>query len=305
MAINVLLTGGTGFLGKILHTALEQPVSGWCVDTLGRGAGADYEYDLQNDGSLRLNKAYDMVIHAAGKAHVVPKTAAEKEAFFKVNLEGTKHLCEVLERNGLTKSFVFISTVAVYGVDAGENISEVHTLGGTTPYAQSKIQAEHWLQEWAARHNVVLSILRLPLVAGPEAPGNLGAMVNGIRSGKYLRIGKAQAKKSVVWAADIAGIMPALLHTGGIFNLTDGRHPSFSDLEESISSALHKSSPRSIPMGAAKLLALAGDVVGNRFPINSDKLNKITSTLTFSDNKARTQLGWHPSSVTDRLSAAL
>lgn len=305
MATRVLLTGGTGFLGHILHTELEHPGTGWVVDTLGRGLDADYTFDIQKDTGLSLKGRYDMVIHAAGKAHAVPKTPAEKEAFFKVNLEGTKRFCSVLEKNGLPQSFVFISTVAVYGVDAGENIPESHALTGATPYAVSKIQAEQYLHEWASKHNIILSVLRLPLVAGPEAPGNLGAMVAGIRSGKYLRIGKAQAKKSVVWAADIAGIIPALLQRGGTFNLTDGRHPSFGELEESISKSLHKNAPKAIPMIAAKLLAWVGDVIGQKFPINSDKLNKITSTLTFSDEKARKELGWKPSSVTDRLSVLL
>ncbi len=37
--------------------------------------------------------------------------------------------------------------------------------------------------------------------------------------------------------------------------------------------------------------------MGNFFPINSNKLFKITSTLTFDDRKARNNFGWNPNSV--------
>lgn len=37
-----------------------------------------------------LYERYDIVLHAAGKAHSIPKTDAERQAFFDVNLQGTK-----------------------------------------------------------------------------------------------------------------------------------------------------------------------------------------------------------------------
>ncbi|MEP7106937.1 MAG: hypothetical protein ABI760_03130 [Ferruginibacter sp.] len=48
----------------------------------------------------------------------------------------------------------------------------------------------------------------------------------------------------------------------------------------------------SLPILAAKLPGIAGDIFGTIFPINSDKLKKITSTLTFDDTRARTKLEW-------------
>src|SRR5690606_24129185 len=102
----------------------------------------------------------------------------------------TRNLCRALEGLGnVPKSFIFISSVAVYGLQEGEGVGENHPLNGTTPYAESKILAESWLKQWAAENNVILSILRLPLIVGPNPPGNLGAMINGIKSRKYLSIG--------------------------------------------------------------------------------------------------------------------
>jgi nucleoside-diphosphate-sugar epimerase len=244
----------------------------------------------------------DIVIHCAGKAHSIPRTGQEAKVFFDVNFEGTKNLCSAINSlQQIPKAFIFISTVAVYGVDEGELIPEGHQLNGSTPYARSKILAENWLQAWAKENDVILSILRLPLVAGDRPPGNLGAMLKGISSGRYASIGKANARKSMVWAADIAPIVSKLALEGGIYNLTDGYHPTFGELEHRISFLLGKRDPVRIPMNFAKGIAFLGDILGNRSPINSDKLRKITSTLTFDDMKAKKVLDWQPNKVLDKL----
>lgn len=291
----LLLTGASGFLGRNIIPELRKSYE---VTSLGRSSDNDVIADLSEEEPV-LKERYDVVVHAAGKAHVVPKTEAEKSAFYKVNLGGTKHLCAALEASGLPSCFVFISTVAVYGLDTGENISEEVELKGKTPYAESKVQAERYLQEWCALHGVALSILRLPLVAGANPPGNLGAMVRGIKTGRYLSIGKAQSKKSVVMAVDVARVIPALETNPDIYNLTDGYDPSFGELESLMSHMLGKRRPIAIPYWLACAMAKCGDLIGRKAPINSYKLGKIVNPLTFSSDKAQKTLGWTPLLVLD------
>ncbi|MEP7106931.1 MAG: hypothetical protein ABI760_03100 [Ferruginibacter sp.] len=93
--------------------------------------------------------------------------------------------------------------------------------------------------------------------------------------------------------------------TGGTFNLTDGHHPSFKQLEFVISKQFSKRKPVTMPVYVAKILAIAGNLLGNRFSIKSDKLKKITSALTFDDIKACNLLGWKPSLILDKLSEPL
>lgn len=295
---NVLLTGGSGFLGNQFTKVLE--TTGLTIR--GLEAAGTQKIDISNPFRLDTRRKHSLVIHLAGKAHSVPNNEAAKNAFYKVNVDGTKNLCFALEQLvEPPKSFIFISTVAVYGLEEGELINETCKLNGHTPYADSKILAEEWLRHWADEHSVKLGILRLPLIVGPNPPGNLGAMIKGIKSGKYLSIGQARARKSMVWAEDVARIIPILAEKGGTFNLTDGHHPTFGELEEAIAKTLDKRMPLKIPHWAAKGLALTGDIVGSRFPINSDKLRKITSTLTFDDSKARNILGWNPTPVLSKI----
>ena len=291
--MTLLFTGASGFLGNNIIHLLNGTYN---IISVGLSPQDTYLVDIATDIPT-FTDAFDVVFHAAGKAHSVPKTEAEKRLFFDVNLQGTKNLCTALERSGIPKAFIFISTVAVYGCDSGENITEEHPLNGTTPYALSKIKAEKYLEGWCAMHNVKLSILRPSLIAGPNPPGNLGAMIRGIRNGKYLSIAGGKARKSVLMVQDIANLLPMLIEKGGIYNVCDSYQPSFRELEMVICKQLSRKGPISIPYWLAKSMAVVGDCLGEKAPINSLKLRKITSSLTFSNEKATRELGWKPMSV--------
>lgn len=291
--MKLLFTGASGFLGNNVRPLLEGMYE---VTTVGLLPQDDYTVNIAKEVP-ELNGRYDVVLHAAGKAHSVPKTEAEKQVFFDVNLQGTKNLCAALERAGVPKSLVFISTVAVYGCDYGENITEEHPLEGTTPYAKSKRFAEEYLQKWCYEHQVILGIIRPSLIAGPNPPGNLGAMIDGIGRGRYLSIAGGKARKSVLMVQDIARLLPLLAEKGGVYNVCDGKQPTFRELESVICRQLNKGLPLSIPYWMAKCLALAGDCLGKKAPINSLKLDKITKSLTFSNEKAVRELGWKPTDV--------
>lgn len=289
----LLFTGGTGFLGKNVRPILDILYE---VTTCGITQDDMIKANLAKEIPV-LNQHYDVVLHACGKAHVVPNTEAERQAFFDVNYQGTVNLCSALEKVGVPKAIVFISTVAVYGCDFGKLITEEHPLLGTSPYAKSKIMAEEYLTEWSKKNNVVLSILRPSLLAGKDAPGNLGAMVNGVRKGFYMNIAGGKVVKSILMAQDIANIIPSLVKKGGIYNVCDTFQPTFGQISESVAKQLGKHKPISIPYWVAWCMAKVGDLLGNKSPINSYKLEKMTKSLTFSNEKARLELDWEPMDV--------
>ena len=122
-------------------------------------------------------------------------------------------------------------------------------------------------------------------------------MINGIRYGQYFGIAGSQARKSVLMVQDIAKLVPLLVEKGGIYNVCDSYQPTFRELETVICNQLDKSLPLSIPYWIAKCMALVGDCLGKKAPINSLKLKKITRSLTFSNEKAMRELGWKPTNV--------
>ena len=201
----------------------------------------------------------------------------------------------------ISKRFVFISSVAVYGKEEGNLIDENTPLSGDTPYAKSKINTEELLKSWTSENNIILTNLRLPLVVGESPPGNLGAMIRMLKRGLYLGIGSGATRKSMVLAEDVGHFIPVVAAIGGTYNLTDGHHPSMLELECAIAEKLHKSKPWRLPDLFIRIMAGAGDFLGDRFPVNSKQFAKLTSTLTFSDARARNMAGWSPHSVINHL----
>lgn len=289
----LLFTGASGFLGYNIRPILEQSYD---IHTIGLTDDDDIKINMAKEVPS-INTHYDVVLHAAGKAHTVPKTEAEKQVFYDVNYQGTVNLCQALEKAGIPKSLVFISTVAVYGCEFGELITEEHPLAGNTPYAESKVMAEEYLTKWCKKNKVVLSIIRPSLLAGRKAPGNLGAMVEGIKKGFYLNIAGGKMRKSILMADDIAYLLPLLENKGGTYNVCDTHQPTFGEISASIAKQLGKQKPISIPYWMAWCMAKVGDLLGAKAPINSYKLEKMTKSLTFSNEKARKELGWEPMDV--------
>ncbi|MCV9927435.1 NAD-dependent epimerase/dehydratase family protein [Flavobacterium sp. LS1R49] len=291
--MKILLTGSSGFLGKILKNNFVNDE----VLELNRKNG-NFQYALEKEIPC-FNHFFDLIIHCAGKAHSVPKTEIDKQEFYNVNVIGTVNLLKGLENSGLPNRFVFISSVSVYGLSSGNNINEDYPLLAKDPYGSSKIEAEELVQKWCNDNKVICTILRLPLLVGKKPPGNLGSMVKAINKGYYFNIGGGAARKSMVLAKDVASFISIVAPLGGIYNLTDGVHPSFNTLSLAISK--NQKEQFNLPLPIAKLIGKIGDFLGNKTPVNTQKIKKITLDLTFDDSKARTLLNWKPQSVLDYL----
>jgi nucleoside-diphosphate-sugar epimerase len=143
--MKVLLTGSSGFLGsEILKYFIQNNID---IKTLGRSVSNNIRIDLVKD-TYNINTNFDLIVHSAGKAH-----DNNNYSFHDVNYLGTKNLLNSLITNP-PKSFVFISTVAVYGRNEGELITEKHPLTAIDDYGKSKIDAEKLIINWCNKFNV-------------------------------------------------------------------------------------------------------------------------------------------------------
>lgn len=292
--MKILVTGSNGFLGKLISTELQNENE---IFGLSRNSD-DYKISLEKEIPFFSN-AFEVVVHAAGKAHSIPKTEIESKIFYDVNVIGTQNLLKGLDNSNIPDKFIFISSVSVYGQDMGQNIDENHPLKARDPYGLSKIEAEEIVINWCKKNKVVCTILRLPLLVGKDAPGNLGAMIKGITKGYYFNIGGGKAKKSMVLGKDVASLIMKVAPIGGIYNVTDGCHPNFAELSLAIARNKNKKKPSNLPMRIALLIGKLGDFFGKIAPFDSLKIKKMTSDLTFDDTKARRMLDWRPQSVVD------
>lgn len=283
----ILITGYSGFLGRCVLDYLQKKHTE--IIKLGRDENSDIKWDLSSNVTQEINA--EIVIHIAGKAHSIPKTKKDIEYFFEVNFHGTRKLVESLNLKKL-KSFIFISTVAVYGLDSGDLVDESYPLLGSSPYSLSKIKAEKYLVNFGKINNINIVILRLPLITGANPIGNLKNITDAIKKRYYFRIGNGNAKRSIVSANDVAKLIPHLFNLSGIYNFTDCNHPMIRDIDSAIAIKYNRKI-KSLPLILMKLIGKLGDIL-TFLPFNSLIFNKLTRNLTFSNKKIINEIGYRP-----------
>lgn len=140
----ILVTGGTGFLGKEIVNCLVK--DGFSVKVLTRDNSpyintSNIEYvngDILDIDSLKkeIDGCYGL-IHSAGE-----KTDASKMQL--INVEGTKNICEVANKSDI-KYFCFVSSVGVIGLNNNTLINENDTCRPTNTYEKTKLLAEEYV----------------------------------------------------------------------------------------------------------------------------------------------------------------
>ena len=292
--MSYLITGADGFLGKSLQKISK--IKSKKIQTLGLSNKNDIVCNLKEQ-IPRIPNNIKVIIHAAGKAHTYPKSDLEKKEFYDVNYTGTINLINAIEKYELKiNQFIFISTVAVYGKKNKEDINEDCNLNGKSAYSKSKIKAEKYILEWGAKNNINILILRLPLLVGKNPPGNLGKMIHSIKNGYYIKINTPNIKKSMVLVDDVSNLIFNIKQSNGVYNLTDGVHPKISQVEEVICNFYNKRIRFKFPFIFIKIFCWFGDRINSR-TINSSIVEKLTSSLTFDDSRARKDLLWKPRPV--------
>ena len=216
--MNILLTGGAGFIGT--HTLVELLENGHeavvidnfsnsCREALSRAEEltgkrfAFYEADVRDRAVLdRIFEEHpiDAVIHFAG-LKAVGESVAKPIEYYDNNLVGTLVLLEAMRDHGV-KKLIFSSSATVYGTPEQLPLTETCRVGGTTnPYGTSKYFQERMLEdvcvsdkEWS----VILLRYFNPVGAHPSGrigedpkgiPNNLMPYVAQVASGKLERIG--------------------------------------------------------------------------------------------------------------------
>ena len=161
MAMNVLLTGGAGYIGT--HTAVALVEAGHQIviydnlcnssltaiknleDVLKRKI-AFVEGDIRDSilvSQTLKQYSIDAVIHFAG-LKAVGESVAEPLKYYENNVGGTLSLLSAMQELGI-KNLVFSSSATVYGDPQYLPIDEIHPLGPTNPYGRTKLQIEQIL----------------------------------------------------------------------------------------------------------------------------------------------------------------
>jgi UDP-glucose 4-epimerase len=256
-AQRVLVTGGAGFIGShLVDRLVEEGCKVRVIDNLSTGKLANIQGHLDNGvvelvkGDIRDRKLVhecvkdvDVVVHLAAVTSV-PLSVKDPAGTFEVNVAGTMNLVTSSARNKVGK-FVFISSCAVYGDPSRLPVDETAPTNPISPYAESKLAAEHFCCGFNERLLLKAVCLRLFNVYGlrqafNDYSGVITLFINRARQGLPLKIyGDGSQTRDFVNVHDVVeaifGVMKSEGADGGVFNVGSGKPTSIAELANVVS----------------------------------------------------------------------
>lgn len=302
---NVLVTGGSGFIGGHLVSKLPQQrrainlaVRHNFLNTKNLPVKVTQvgEIDQTTDWGTALN-GVDVVIHLAARAHQLNDQATNPEAEFqRINCEGTKNLAKQAIAAGV-KHFIFISSIGAMATLSEQILTEQTVCNPDSPYGRSKLKAEEALIELCKGSPMTWTILRPTLVYGPGNPGNMERLLKLVNKGLPLPFGAFKNQRSLLYVDNfVDAIITCIDHPNAknqIFILSDGEDLSTPDLIRRIAKSLGK--PANLLPISSNLLKLVGQITGK-----SDAIARLLGSLQVDSSKIRQMLDWTPPYTVDQ-----
>jgi len=318
--VKALITGGAGFIGSNLASALAREGSTVLVaDNLSRtgsaenltalldgsgpaGAIAFQHLDVRDPSAccdLVAREKPDCVVHLAAQV-AVTSSLSDPLADFAINTQGTLNLLEAVRLEAPDAHLLFASTNKVYGSLSGlsssraqtryeledfpQGISESHPVRPETPYACSKMGADHYVRDYAASFGLRTTVFRLSCVYGPWQNGTadqgwVSWFVRAALTGEPVTIyGDGLQVRDLLHVDDLVTAVTAAIAAdgaGGVYNVGGGRDFAVSVWAE-FGELLEAATGRSIP-------------VRTEDPRPGDQVVYVSDV-----SRARERLGWEP-----------
>ncbi|TBO43312.1 NAD-dependent epimerase/dehydratase family protein [Pedobacter kyonggii] len=279
----ILITGASGFVGKNLVPYLNKFSN--ITTALGRNQMEDKSNFAEQDA----------IIHLAGKAHDLKKSANSEE-YYSVNFELTKKLYDVFLKSEM-KKFIYISSVKAVADSLNETLTEERVPAPATHYGKSKLMAEEYIMSIPLPEGKSYFILRPCMIHGPGNKGNLNLLYQFVQKGIPYPLSAYENKRSFLSIENLCYVIKELLKRNDIpsdvYNVADREPVSTNEVVCILAASLNKT-PKlwNIPKSLLHVMAAIGDRL--KLPLNTERLNKLTENYVVSNRK-----------ITEALSSAL
>jgi UDP-glucose 4-epimerase len=295
--VRVLVTGGTGYLGRAVTRELV--AHGHTVTVLSRGnrrvelpPGVHAVVaDLQDAEAVRQTVAdnpCDAAVHLAGRTNA-RESFSHPLGYYATNVTGTLNLLTALDKmaadTGIRHGVVFASTNAVYGSQAEDRISETATPHPESPYAASKLAAEQLIEFHARTGAIGAVILRCFNIAGavdgitdPDLTRIIPRILHAAATGQSVPVnGDGSTQRDFVHIADVATAVrlaaeAATTGTPKTYNVGTGEGTAIRDI-----------------------ITAAEKLCGRRITVEHRPPAREPHTAVADTSLIRTELGWRPS----------
>ncbi|RKT08845.1 UDP-glucose 4-epimerase [Streptomyces sp. 1114.5] len=178
----VLITGGAGFIGSTVASALlDRGITPVVLDDLSKGRAEFVEDRIFYRGDIADAALLDRIfaehpdieatVHCAAKI-VVPESVAKPLYYYRENVAKTVDLLDSLQRLGCTR-VVFSSSASIYAPTPDARVDESCPVDANSPYARTKQMMEQVLQDWtrgegAEQQRVIALRYFNPIGADPQ-----------------------------------------------------------------------------------------------------------------------------------------
>ena len=215
MDMNVVVTGGAGFVGRhVVHQLIARGDQVVVYDNL---MGGDARYvptdklvigdvgDVKKLAKVLVNA--DAVIHLAARVSVT-ESMVDPAAYYATNVVALKTLLDAVVAANVPR-FVFASSAAVYA--GGQTLTETSPVAPVNVYGATKVAGEAMVNAYAQAYDLTTVVLRFFNVAGATrdmgGDRNSHLIVNAVRAavdGDELHV-YGDAVRDYVHVVDVAG----------------------------------------------------------------------------------------------------
>ena len=274
---NIQITGSSGFVGKVVKKCFNN--SSFHLNFYSRNS----PLDLSNTNIL---------IHLAGKAHDLKKSSNPDE-YYQVNTELTKKVFDAFLCSE-AKVFITLSSVKAVADEVDGELTEQNHPNPITHYGKSKLLAEQYILSKEIPEGKRVYILRPCMIHGPGNKGNLNLLYKLVSKGIPWPLGAFENQRSFCSVDNLMFIFKELIERedipSGIYNVADDVPFSTNELIGLIAQSQNrKSRVWKISSSLIEKIARIGDKF--RLPLNSERLQKLTSSYVVSNAKIKAAIG--------------
>ena len=234
---------------------------------------------------FRENNSYNAIVHLAGKAHDLKKTAHDKD-YYEANFELTKRLFDQFLQSE-AKQFIYISSVKAAADTVEGVLTEEAVPNPVTVYGKSKLMAENYIITNIPADKQVY-ILRPCMIHGPGNKGNLNLLYGIVSKGFPWPLGAFVNQRSFCSIENLCFVIKELLSQetipSGVYNVADEASLSTNELIKLIGIS-QKKHAWILPVSKRLIINMAK--IGGFFglPLNSERLQKLTESYVVSNQK--------------------
>ena len=258
--MNILVTGGAGFIGKYLvESLLEKENIITIFDNFSNSTKNSVNYlikkgvkivegDIRNYESIHnASKEKDVVIHLAAKISV-PESIKNPKDTFEVNVDGTKNVISACKKNNV-KKIIISSSAAVYGESTKDvKLTESSEKNPISPYGESKLRMEEEIKKFEKDNTINCVILRFFNIYGigqsVEYAGVITKFIEKIKKNQPLEIfGNGNQTRDFVSIEDVINAIYNSInfHKSGVYNIASGKTITIKELAQQMISISGKS----------------------------------------------------------------